>query len=95
MSEHIRLYTQDYSTVLFATDDRASAEQFLRGSGEDSLPIVIDLGNSWKQLWCGRLVLDDGDISTVAGDEFLRYMDAVWRKDCPGKRWLKNRWHQR
>ena len=75
MSEQIRLYNQDYSEVLLSTDDRAATHQFLRDSGEDSLPIVIDFGKSWKQRWGGRLVLDEkGCISYVGGSEYLNYM---------------------
>jgi hypothetical protein len=82
MSEQIRLYNQDYSEVLFGTDDRAAAHQFFLDSGEESMPMVIDFGNGWKTRWGGRLELrDNGGIAYVGGSEYLKYM-IRWPNDA-------------
>jgi len=75
MSETIRLYNDDYTELLFTTDDRAVAHKFFTDSGKDSMSLVIDFGEGWKQRWGGKLVLqDNGCISYVGGSEFLPYM---------------------
>lgn len=82
MSEQIQLYSDDYSEVLFSTDDRAAAHQFFRDSGQDSMPLVIDFGKGWKTRWGGRLVLkENATISYVGGSEYLNYM-IQWPNDC-------------
>lgn len=78
-SEQIRLYSRDYSEVLLSADSRDVARQFLRDSGEEWLPVVIDFGNAaWKQRWSGRMALDvDGVISEASDSEYLRHL-TLW-----------------
>lgn len=78
MSEKIKFYSDDYSEVLFETDDRVAAHQFFYDSGKDSMPLVIDFGKGWRTRWGGRLELKKNYcISYVAGSEYLNYM-ILW-----------------
>jgi hypothetical protein len=75
MDERIKLYSDEYSQVLLTTDDRAAAHQFFLGSGQDSMPLVIDFGNGWKTRWVGRLELrENGGIAYVGASDYLKYI---------------------
>jgi hypothetical protein len=60
MSRKITLWSQDYQQVLLKTTEASQADQFLRDSGHDWLPMVVQFG---KERWSGRVELkDDGAI---------------------------------
>jgi hypothetical protein len=74
MIETVRLWSQDYSEVLFTTEDREAAKQWFLTSGHDWLPIVIDYGTDWAQRWSGRLELTDGQVAINQDRKYLKYM---------------------
>jgi hypothetical protein len=75
MIETVRLWSQDYSEVLFTTEDREAAKQWFLTSGHDWLPIVIDYGTDWAQRWSGRLELTDSGGTDIRSErEYLKYM---------------------
>lgn len=53
----ITVYSKGYDEVLFTTEDRAEANDYLRQSGEDFLPVAVDYGENWKARWTGIIYL--------------------------------------
>lgn len=76
MNETVRLWSQDYTKVLFTTEDREAAKAFFLASGCEWLPIVIDYGTNWAQRWSGRLELADGKVAVNQDREYLEYIMA-------------------
>lgn len=75
----IQLWARDYSEVLFETECPwgelpQDAEDFLRTSGHDWLPMVISWGDGWKERWAGRLELKADGTETHGGSEYLRHI---------------------
>lgn len=83
MSRQFRLWSQDYKRVLLETTDSDAVEQFLRDSGLDWLPLVIDYGAGWKTRWSGRMELkDDGTVESHSNAAYLKYMHK-WPSSYP------------
>ena len=74
MNETVRLWSQDYTEVLFTTDDREAAKRFFAESGQEWLPIVIDYGTDWAQRWSGRLELTDSQVAMNQDSHYFKYM---------------------
>ena len=74
--ETVRLWSQDYSEVLFTAEDREAAKRWFLNSGHDWLPIVIDYGTNWAQRWSGRLEVADGRVVMNQDREHLKHMTA-------------------
>lgn len=71
--ETVRLWSQDYTEVIYTTDDREAAKAFFLTSGYEWLPIVIDYGINWVQRWSGRLELVGGVVA-IKNDQYLKYL---------------------
>lgn len=67
MTEQIELFSRDYSETLLTTDCRRAAEQYLRDTGLDWLPMRITQGSI---RWGGRLD-EDGFFEMERDIEFL------------------------
>lgn len=76
MKETVRLWSQDYSEVLFTTEDLGAAKQFFRDSSHDWLPIVIDYGTDWQRRWSGRLERENGEVAIHQNIEYIKYITA-------------------
>lgn len=68
-----RLYSQDYSTVLWDSDrNTGTAEEFLRASEFDWLPAIRD--HTPGDRWSGRLVKNYNNIEAHRDIEYLKYL---------------------
>lgn len=74
----MRLWSQDYTEVLFTTEDREAAKAFFLASGYEWLPIVIEYGIEygidWVQRWSGRLELVGGAVAIKHDLDYLGYL---------------------
>lgn len=72
MSMTIELFSQDFSTVLLTTSSYPAAEQFLRDSGKDWLPMRVQWEGVAGARWSGRLECKSGDIEPHQDIEYLK-----------------------
>lgn len=72
-----RLWSQDYSEVLFDSEkDAGTAEEWFAASEHDDwLGMSIEYAESWKTRWAGRIARHaDGRIERHQAKEFLQYL---------------------
>ncbi|ASZ74128.1 hypothetical protein SEA_SQUINT_52 [Mycobacterium phage Squint] len=68
----ITVYSKGYDEVLFTTEDRAEANDYLRQSGEDFLPVTVDYGEDRKARWTGIIYLGkQGEVVTASHYDLL------------------------